>query len=144
MHIEEHIREKVERLIRMDQTGLHQMLGIEFQNVTRNGLTATMPVNSRTVQPMGFLHGGASVALAETMISLGAILNIEEEGKTAVGLEINANHVRSVAEGGLVTGTARPVHIGSTTQVWETRVTDESKKLVCISRGTLAIVDIRR
>lgn len=143
MHIEEKIREKVDRLIQTNQTGLHHTLGIQFQTVTRQVLTATMPVNSRTVQPMGYLHGGASVAMAETMISLGAILNIETEGQTAVGLEINANHLRPVAEGRQVTGTARPIHIGSTTQVWETRLTDEKDKLVCISRGTLAIIDIR-
>lgn len=101
-----------------------------------------MPVNENTIQPFGILHGGASVALAETLVSIGAWLNIDENKKSAVGIEINANHIRAVKKGGTVIGTGRPVHIGKQTQVWEAKIrTRETNKLVCISRCTLAIVN---
>ena len=101
-----------------------------------------MPVDDRTVQPFRILHGGASVALAETLCSVGGWLNIPES-KTAVGVEINANHHRSVREGGKVTAVATPLQIGRTMQVWETKINDERGKLVCSSRCTLAIIDKR-
>lgn len=104
-------------------------------------LRGTMPVDDRTRQPYGILHGGASVALAETLGSTAAMLCCEE-GYAAVGLEINANHIRAVREG-IVTGTARPLHIGRSTQVWEIRIEDAAGNLTCISRLTMAVVPKR-
>lgn len=115
-------------------------LGIVFTEIGDDYLIATMPVDHRTRQPMGILHGGASMALAETMGSVGGYLSVDPQKSNVVGLEINANHVRSVASGS-VTGTARPLHIGRATQLWEIRITDERDKLVCISRITLAVLD---
>ena len=103
-------------------------------------MVAEMPVDERTVQPFRILHGGASVALAETLCSIGAWLHLPES-KTAVGLEINANHHRSVKEGGKVIATAKPIQAGRTIHVWETKIVDERGKLVCTSRCTLAIID---
>jgi uncharacterized protein (TIGR00369 family) len=113
-------------------------LGIVFTELGPDFLRGTMPVDARTRQPYGLLHGGASVLLAETLGSSAGGL-CAPEGKGVVGIEINANHVRGVREG-LVTGTARPVHIGASTQVWEIRIEDEAGRLVCISRLTLAVV----
>jgi 1,4-dihydroxy-2-naphthoyl-CoA hydrolase len=118
---------------------LLEQLEIRFTEVGDDYLVATMPVDRRTHQPFGLLHGGATVALAESLGSLGANCCIDLAAEYAVGLEINANHVRSVRSG-LVTGTARPVHVGRRTQVWETRVEDEAGKLVCVSRITLAVM----
>ena len=116
---------------------LMEALGIEFTEVGDGFLRATMPVDARTHQPYGLLHGGASVALAETLgSSAGALM----AGTNAVvGLEINANHLRAVRSG-TVTGTARPLHVGRSTQVWEIRIEDEAGKPVCISRITLAVL----
>jgi len=114
-------------------------LGIRFTEVGDNFLKATMPVDHRTQQPYGLLHGGASVALAETLGSVGAALVIDRNKFICVGLDINANHVRSVRSG-FVTGTATPIHIGATTHVWEIKIVDEKEKLVCISRLTVAIL----
>jgi 1,4-dihydroxy-2-naphthoyl-CoA hydrolase len=114
-------------------------LGMEFTEVGEDFLKGRMPVDHRTRQPYGLLHGGASVALAETLGSVGAAYVVDREKFIAVGLEINANHVRGVREG-YVTGTARPLHIGKSTQVWEIRITDERDKLICISRLTVAII----
>jgi len=102
-------------------------------------LRGTLPVDARTKQPFGLLHGGASVLLAETLGSLAANLCLDPAESLAVGLDINANHLRAVTSG-TVTGTARPLHLGRTTQVWEIRIEDERGKLVCISRLTLAVV----
>jgi 1,4-dihydroxy-2-naphthoyl-CoA hydrolase len=113
-------------------------LGIEFTEIGPDYLRATMPVDANTRQPYGLLHGGASVLLAETLGSSAGMLSVAE-GEGCVGIEINANHVRGVREG-LVTGTARPLHIGRQTQVWEIRIEDERGKLVCISRLTLAVI----
>lgn len=116
---------------------LMQAIGIEFTELGDGYLRATMPVDARTHQPYGLLHGGASVALAETLgSSAGAMMAGDN---AVVGLEINANHLRAVRSG-LVTGTARPVHIGRSTQVWEIRIEDASGKPVCISRITLAVL----
>jgi 1,4-dihydroxy-2-naphthoyl-CoA hydrolase len=116
---------------------LMQALGIEFTELGDGFLRATMPVDARTHQPYGLLHGGASVALAETLgSSAGAMM---AGGNAVVGLEINANHLRAVRSG-LVTGTARPLHVGRSTQVWEIRIEDEAGKPVCISRITLAVL----
>ncbi len=114
-------------------------LGMEFTEVGEDFLKGRMPVDNRTRQPYGLLHGGASVALAETLGSLGAAFVVDRSKYNTVGLEINANHVRGVREG-YVTGIARPLHIGKTTQVWEIRITDERDKLVCVSRLTVAII----
>jgi 1,4-dihydroxy-2-naphthoyl-CoA hydrolase len=116
-----------------------EYLGIEITEVGDDHLKARMPVDHRTRQPYGLLHGGASVALAETLGSLGAALVIDRSQFYCVGLEINANHIRGVREG-FVTGTTRPLHIGRTTHVWEIRITDEQEKLVCVSRITVAIL----
>ncbi len=114
-------------------------LGIRFTDIGDDYLRGTMPVDARTHQPFGLLHGGASVALAETLGSAAAMLCVDPDKEVAVGLDINANHVRGVRTG-IVTGTARPIHIGRTTQVWEIRIEDEQQRLVCIARLTVAIV----
>jgi 1,4-dihydroxy-2-naphthoyl-CoA hydrolase len=116
-------------------------IGIEITEVGEDFIKARMPIDHRTRQPYGLLHGGASVAFAETLGSLGAAFVIDRERHNAVGLEINANHVRGVREG-FVTGIARPLHIGKTTHVWEIRITDERDKLVCVSRITVAIIPV--
>ena len=118
--------------------GLVAHLGIRFTDVGDDYVRAAMPVTPAHHQPMGLLHGGASVVLAETLGSVGATL-CAGEGEGCVGLEINANHVRAV-RAGTVTGEARPLHRGRTTQVWEIRITDEADRLVCVSRLTLAVV----
>jgi uncharacterized protein (TIGR00369 family) len=115
-------------------------LGIVFTEIGPDYLRGTMPVDARTRQPYGLLHGGASVLLAETLGSSAGGLRVPE-GKGVVGIEINANHVRGVREG-LVTGTARALHVGGSTQVWEIRIEDERGRLVCVSRLTLAVIAI--
>jgi len=119
--------------------GLADVLGIEIVELNPKRVVATMPVDDRTRQPFGILHGGASVALAETVASLGAVMNTDLEKATAVGLEINANHLRAKREG-LVRATALPIHIGRSTQVWEVKIVDEEERVVCVSRCTLAVV----
>jgi 1,4-dihydroxy-2-naphthoyl-CoA hydrolase len=117
-----------------------ERLGIAITEVGEDFLRGTMPVDTRTHQPFGLLHGGASVALAETLGSLSAWLCLDDPSRQlAVGLEINANHVRGVRTG-VVTGTARAEHIGRSTQVWSIRIDDEAGRLVCISRLTVSIV----
>ncbi len=118
-------------------------LGIIITAIGDNFIEARMPVDKRTHQPMGLLHGGASVALAESLGSFGAFLCVNPEEKSCVGLEINANHIRSVREG-FVIGRATPKHIGKTTQVWEITVSTEEGKLVCVSRLTVQVLDISR
>ena len=113
-------------------------LGIVFTDIGADYLRGTMPVDARTRQPYGLLHGGASALLAETLGSTAGGLCVDE-GQGVVGIEINANHVRA-ARDGIVTGTARPLHIGASTHVWETRIEDERGRLVCVSRLTLAVV----
>jgi 1,4-dihydroxy-2-naphthoyl-CoA hydrolase len=114
-------------------------IGIEFTEVGENFLTARMPVDHRTRQPYGLLHGGASAALAETLGSVASALVIDPAQSLCVGLEINANHVRGVKEG-YVYGTATPLHLGGSTHVWDIRIVDEKGKLVCVSRLTVAIL----
>jgi 1,4-dihydroxy-2-naphthoyl-CoA hydrolase len=118
-------------------------LGIEITEIGEDYLTARMPVDRRTCQPMGILHGGASVALAETIGSCGANLVIDRDNYVCVGLEINANHIRS-ASSGFVIGTARPLHLGKSTQVWEMQIRDEEGGLVCASRMTNAVLKRER
>ncbi|MFD2531905.1 hotdog fold thioesterase [Gracilimonas halophila] len=116
-------------------------LGIEFEHLSKDKIVANMPVNENSVQPFGVLHGGASVALAETLCSVGGWFLLEGMDKTVVGVEINANHIRSVKMGGKVTGTARPINTGRKIQVWECEIRDKRDKLVCTSRCTLAVVN---
>jgi 1,4-dihydroxy-2-naphthoyl-CoA hydrolase len=116
-----------------------EWLGIEITEVGDDYLKGTMPVDDRTRQPYGLLHGGASVVLAETLGSVGAAFVVDRNKYDCVGLEINANHLRGVREG-LVTGIARPIHIGKTTQVWDIRIHDSRDKIVCISRITIAVL----
>ena len=118
---------------------LSAALGITLTEVGRDFIRGTMPVDPRTRQPFGLLHGGASVALAETLGSLGGWLCLPDEGSYCVGLEINANHLKAMRTGSVV-GTARPLHLGRTTQVWEIRISDEDDALVCVSRLTLAVI----
>lgn len=117
-------------------------LGIEFTEVGADFLTATMPVDHRTVQPFGILHGGASAALAETLASVAGHLCVQE-GRAVAGITINANHVRP-ARDGRVTGTARPVHVGASTHVWRVAIRRADGQLICDSRVTLAVVDERK
>ena len=119
--------------------GLADQLGIEIIEMTPERVVATMPVDDRTRQPFGILHGGASVALAETVASLGAVMNVDLGKSTAVGLEINANHLRAKRDG-MVRATATPFHVGRSTQVWDVRIVDEDERPVCVSRCTLAVV----
>jgi 1,4-dihydroxy-2-naphthoyl-CoA hydrolase len=123
------------------QHTLVQTLEIEVLEGTKDRVVAKMPVQPKVHQPFGFLHGGASVALAETVASIGAYLNVAENGENAFGLEINANHVRPKKDG-FVIATATPLHRGKTTHVWDIQITDESGKLVCVSRCTMAITKI--
>ena len=122
------------------QDTLVSRLGIRYTEIGEDWLKASMPVDARTKQPAGILHGGASVALAETLGSTGANLVVDRKAKLCVGLEINANHIRAMREGE-VTGVARPLHVGGTTQVWEIRISDAAERLVCVSRITLAVLD---
>jgi 1,4-dihydroxy-2-naphthoyl-CoA hydrolase len=122
---------------------LADTLGIKLVELSKERVVATMPVDDRTRQPFGILHGGASVALAETVASLAATMNVDLERAHVVGIEINANHIRAKQEG-LVTGTATPVHVGRSTQVWDVRIVDEEQRLICVSRCTLAVVPKER
>ena len=116
-----------------------EAIGIEVVNVSEEEVVATMPVHGPTKQPFGILHGGASLVLAETVASLGTFNLIDQENELAVGLEINANHIRSKSEG-VVTAVGTPVHRGRKIMVWDVRITGEDDKLVCISRCTIAVV----
>ena len=120
------------------QPGLVGLLEIEFSVIGPDYLTATMPVNDKTRQPFGVLHGGASVTLAETVGSTAGWLCIDPDRFQCLGLEINANHIRAIT-GGTVAGTARPLHLGKTTHVWDIQIVDADDRTVCISRLTLAI-----
>ncbi|HUL01200.1 MAG TPA: hotdog fold thioesterase [Nitrospirota bacterium] len=116
---------------------LAEHLGIEFLEIGDDYLKAKMPVDYRTKQPAGLLHGGASVVLAETLGSVAAGLCVNREKKGIVGLEINANHIRPVTDG-WVTGITKPIHVGNTTQIWEIKIYNEEDNLICISRLTVA------
>jgi uncharacterized protein (TIGR00369 family) len=128
-----------EKLRAIATNGMAGLLGIEIVRIDEHGVVATMPVDARTHQPFGILHGGASIALAETAASIGAASRIDLERFVAVGQEINGNHLRAKSEG-VVTATATPVHVGRSSQVWSIEIRDEGGKLVCISRCTMAIV----
>lgn len=129
-----------EHALRAAQVGtLGDRLGIELLELTPDRVTARMPVGRQVHQPFGFLHGGASVALAETVASIAGWLNVDRDRFHAMGLEINANHLRAKRDG-VVLATATPIHRGRQTHVWDVRITDEEDRLVCVSRCTLAIV----
>ena len=121
------------------QNTLSAVLGIAISEVGADFLRGTMPVDARTKQPFGLLHGGASVALAETLGSLAGWLCRPEDGSMVVGIDINANHTHA-ERSGIVTGTARPLHLGQSTQVWEIRIENAQQELACIARLTLAVV----
>jgi 1,4-dihydroxy-2-naphthoyl-CoA hydrolase len=141
MYIQPDLKKRVEQFLNTSEVHMGNALGINFTSFKYDEIKATMPVNENSIQPFGFLHGGASVALAETLASVGAWLNIEDGSKTAMGIEINANHVRAVKKGGLVKGIANPIQKGRRIHVWKTKIFNEDDKLVCISRCTLAVVD---
>jgi 1,4-dihydroxy-2-naphthoyl-CoA hydrolase len=125
---------------RWSENTLMAHLGIEFTDIGPDFLTARMPVDWRTVQPYGLLHGGASVALAESLGSVASACCIDTGSQIGVGIAINANHIRSVTSG-YVYGTTRPIHLGTRTHVWEIRIVNETGDLVCVSRLTLMIVE---
>lgn len=131
-----------ERLNQLSNNTLVAHLGIEIIAIGEDFIEAKMPVDHRTHQPLGMLHGGASVALAETLGSIAATCCVDTNTQYCVGLEINANHIKSVRDG-FVYGITRPIHIGKKTQVWEIKITDEKKQLTCISRITMAVIDKR-
>ena len=133
----------LEALNARDKGSMGDFLGIELVARGEDTLTARMPVNARTIQPHGRLHGGASVALAETVGSIAANLTLDSAVSAGVGLEINANHLRPVKEG-YVYGTAKAEALGRTTQVWTIRITDEADRLVCLSRFTVAVIPMAR
>ncbi len=119
---------------------LQEHVGIELVELGPDFLRGTMPVDHRTCQPMRLLHGGASVVLAETLASVAANMVLDRATSAAVGQEINANHLRGVPEGGMVSGIARPYHLGATSQVWGVEIANERGQLVCVSRVTMAII----
>ena len=126
----------------LNQRGLNTMtdfLGIQFTNIGHDTLTAVMPITERVKQPLGIVHGGANVVLAETVASTAANAVIDLERFYCVGLEINANHIRSVREGP-VTAVTRPIHIGRTTQVWHVDIYNEAGKHTCVSRMTASVI----
>lgn len=117
-------------------------MDIQFTEIGPDFITAEMPVTAKVVQPARILHGGASVALAETLGSIGAFLTVNPKEKTAVGMEVNANHISAVKEGGRISATATPLHLGKASQVWEIKLKNiETNKLVCVSRLTVALLN---
>lgn len=135
----------LEEINNRNKNTMSEYIGIEFIEFGKDYLVAKMPIDHRTVQPLRIVNGGAYCVLAETVGSLAANLALDRTKYVAVGLDINANHVRSAHEGnGYVYGTARPIHIGRTTQVWEIRVTDEQERLCCISRLTMAVIELKK
>ena len=128
----------VEALNASNPGTLNEALGIQFTEIGADYLRGTLPVDRRTRQPFGLLHGGASVSLAESLGSVAGWLSLPADGGRTMGLEINANHLRAVTDG-VVTGTARPLHLGRSTQVWEIRIEDAQGRLSCVSRVTLVV-----
>lgn len=122
-----------------DRNTMDVHIGIRFTELGSNFLKGTMPVDHRTTQPYGVLHGGASCVLAETLGSVASAMVIDSEKNICMGLEINANHIRS-AKSGIVTGIASPLHLGSSTHVWDIKIYDEGEKLICVSRLTVVIL----
>ena len=140
MHIAPELTSKASYLLDRTTGTLASSLGVEWVSFAKNQVIGRMPVDSRTKQPFGLLHGGASVALAESLASIGGWFNVDEDKFFVVGMEINANHISAQREG-WVRGVAQPLHIGSKSHVWEIRISSEATaKLVCVSRCTLAVV----
>lgn len=135
-----HSSPRLEDLNKMAANNMLENLGIVFTRVGDDFIEAKMPVDHRTVQPFGLLHGGASVSLAETLGSVAAFCCLDPAKQYCVGLDINANHIKAVREG-FVNGRVSPLHIGKKTHVWEIKITDDQGGLVCISRITMAILD---
>ncbi len=131
----------IDDINKIGQNSMGGYLGIEVTEIGEDFIKGKMPVDQRTRQPYGMLHGGASVVLAESLGSIAATLTVDQNKQYCVGLDINANHIRGVKEG-YVYGIASPFHIGKSTQVWEIKVTNDEGKLVCISRITMAVIDI--
>lgn len=129
---------EIEKLNSFSANTMNELLGIEFTEVGDSHLKATMPVDNRTRQAYGLLHGGASATLAETIGSVASIMVVDPEIYYCVGIEINANHIRSVKEG-LVTATAIPLHIGLSSHVWDIKIVDAREKLICVSRLTVYV-----
>lgn len=136
-----HIQPTLDMLNAFSPNTLAGLVGIEFLAVGDDYLQAQMPVDGRTRQPFGILHGGASATLAETLGSIGGAFCVDASQKKVVGLELNCNHVRPATEG-VVVGTARPLHLGNSTQIWDIRITNPAGKLVCIARLTLAVLPV--
>jgi 1,4-dihydroxy-2-naphthoyl-CoA hydrolase len=130
---------RLEDILELGKGTMGEYIGIKWQEIGENYLKANMPVDHRTIQPYGLLHGGASAALAETIGSVASSLVVDHSKYYCVGLEINANHIRSAKEG-FVTGTASPLHLGKTTHVWDIKIHDSQDKLVCVSRLTVAVL----
>ena len=129
----------LEKMSNLNQNTMATAIGLELTDIGNDYVCGKIPVDRRTIQPFGFLHGGASVALAETIGSLAGQMQIDPEREIVLGIEINANHIKCVREG-WVYGKASPIKIGKKIQVWETQITDVEGKMVCISRLTLAVV----
>lgn len=129
----------IEDLNRRGHHTMSEFLGIQFTKITEDSLIASMPINERTLQPMGILHGGANVVLAETIASTAANVVVDSEHFYCVGLEINANHIRS-ATSGKVTAITSPIHLGRTTQIWEINIFNETGERTCVSRMTAAVL----
>lgn len=132
--------EIVARINSTRQGSVWDMLDITLISATKEKIVATMPIGPNHRQQLGYLHGGISITLAESLASMGSVLNIDASRQMAFGLEINASHLRSKREGTL-TGTATPIRLGRTAHVWDVRITDEEERLICVSRCTIAIVD---
>ena len=141
MYIEPSVQDKVLILFKQNTKTIHDSLGIEFTHLAKDRVCAVLPVDSRSHQPIGLLHGGASVVLAESCASVGAWLNIDETKYAALGLEINANHLRAV-KSGIVTAEATPIHIGAVTHVWNISLTNERGSKTCVARCTMMIRSI--
>ena len=129
----------IEKLAPIGKNTMTEVLGIEWTEVGDNFIKASMPVDNRTKQPYGLLHGGASCVLAETLGSVASAMVIDHNKFLCVGIEINANHIRGAREG-IVVGTVTPLHLGATTHVWDIKIHDNKEKLICVSRLTVAII----
>lgn len=137
--IELGLEAKVSALTRMRARTLADTIGISYLVFSRDEVVASMPVDERTMQPFGLLHGGASMTLAESLASVGAWLNVDETKYSVVGVEINGNHLKAMRSGTVI-GRAKPLHRGKRTQLWEIRIENEAGELVCISRCTIAVL----
>lgn len=132
--------EKIKHIKQHSQNTMIQHLGIEFTEIGDDFVCGKMPVDHRTIQPMGMLHGGASAAFAETLASVASTLQIDLEKQYCVGLDMNVNHIRGI-KSGWVFGEAKPIHLGKMTQVWQIKIKNEKGEMVCISRMTMAVMD---